>query len=95
MNVGMRAVSKEEAIKIIMNAPGDTIFIGCIKSLNGENIYKKNRKCNKEKGIVVIQKSKEIGYQDNDFFGTFLLYGITDKSITHNILFPQSGSMNV
>ena len=43
-----------------------------------------------ETGKQLIKKAKGISYQDNDYFGRFSLYGITkEKSIVHNLLFPQ------
>lgn len=47
-----------------------------------ERIEKKN-------GEELIKQANDILYQDNDFFGILSLYGLKEKDIIRNILFPQ------
>ena len=46
-------------------------------------------KIKKKKGEELIEEADNILYQNNDFFGTLSLYGVLEKDIIHNILFPQ------
>lgn len=89
-------VSKEEAIRKIMEAPGDTVIIG--KILINEQSYcthDKPVRSNKRDGEKLIIAANEIGYQNNDYFGTLSLHGAKEKeedeeeSVIHSILFPQ------
>ena len=54
------------------------------------HIHEENKRIQKKNGEELINKAKNIFYQDNDFFGIFSLYGVLkDDNIIHNILFPQ------
>ena len=54
-------------------------------------IHDEPEKIRKKKGEELIKQADDILYQDNDFFGTLSLYGVRkeNRSIIHNILFPQ------
>lgn len=95
MNGDFIVVSKEEAIKKIMEAPGDTVVIGKISVANppAHFIHDKPVRSKKKDGRLLIIAANEIEYQDNNCFGTLSLHGIRkekeEESIIHSILFPQ------
>lgn len=82
-------ISKEEAKKIIDNAP-DKIWVD---SFNGITfIHTKPRQISKTEGCILVSQSETIDYQDNDFFGLLSLEGIQEMMI-HNIRFPSYYNM--
>ncbi|RFZ78280.1 hypothetical protein DS742_14295 [Lacrimispora amygdalina] len=95
MNEDFIVVSKEEAIKKIMEAPGDTVIIGRISITSPAMHYSHDKpvRGKKKDGKLLIIAANEIEYQDNNCFGTLSLHGIRkekeDESIIHSILFPQ------
>lgn len=84
-------VSKERAKQLIDESPCDMILITTINTITFQ--HTKNKRIKKRSGAALINKAKEIKYQNNDFFGTLSLYGITEPKVEastiHNILFPQ------
>lgn len=82
-------VTKDQAKKMIDEAPGDVVMIATINTKN--YINSGTKKENKKKGQNIIDKANKITYQNNNFFGTLSLYGvlINSEDIVHNILFPQ------
>lgn len=86
---GFVKVSKEEAKRIIDEAPGDIVYIAVYnkKTL----LHKENKKKNKSYGKSLIDTAKEIGYQNNEIFGVIALEGMinVDHNWMQNILFPQ------
>ncbi len=99
MNEGFVVVSKDEAIRKIMEAPGDTVVIGKISVSNSPIHFVHNRpvRSKKMEGELLIIAANEIEYQNNDYFGTLSLHGINgnkregkeELSVIHSILFPQ------
>ncbi|WP_024347401.1 hypothetical protein [Lacrimispora indolis] len=96
MNGDFIVVSKEEAIRKIMEAPGDTVVIGKISITNQpvHFIHDKPVRSKKMDGKLLIIAANEIEYQNNNYFGTLSLHGIEkeeeeEESVIHNILFPQ------
>lgn len=86
---GFIAVSKEEAKKMIDEAPGDVVYVA---TFNRQSyIHKENKRKNKVFGKDLIDIAKEIGYQNNEVFGVISLEGIknVDQNWIQNILFPQ------
>lgn len=83
-------VTKDEAKKIIDNAPGDSVVLITLNTKTYvHSVGKRIQKTNSE---IFLDNAKKILYQDNDFFGTMSLYGIVQKeedAIIHNLLFPQ------
>lgn len=84
-------VSKEKAKQLIDESPCDMVLITTVNTITFQ--HTRNKKVKKRNGEALINKAKEIKYQDNDFFGTLLLYGVVEPKINtntiHNILFPQ------
>ena len=64
---GYLTVSKEEAKRMIDAAPGDnvTIAIYNTSTMVHKPTLRKKKRISKE----IIELAREIGYQDNDFFG--------------------------
>lgn len=96
MNEDFIVVSKEEAIRKIMAAPGDTVVIGKISITNqpAHFIHDKPVRSKKMDGKLLIIAANEIEYQNNNYFGTLSLHGIEKEeekaeSVIHSILFPQ------
>ena len=82
-------ISKEEAKKLIDNAPGKI----WVDSFNGITfIHTKPRQISKTEGCSLVSQSETINYQDNDFFGLLSLEGIQEIMI-HNIRFPSHCKM--
>lgn len=78
-------VSKEEAKKIIDEAPGKI----WIDSFNGMTfIHTKPRQISVDEGKKIINKASMVDYEDNNFFGRLSLEGVHELMI-HNINFPQ------
>ena len=79
----------KEALSLLKHMNGDdmvTLTINNTKTL----IHEKPIRIKKNKGEELINEADSIEYQDNDFFGRLSLHGVTkEKSIIHNILFPQ------
>ncbi len=84
-------VSKERAKQLIDESPCDMVLITTVNTITFQ--HSNNKRVKKRSGVALINKAKEIKYQDNDFFGTLSLYGISEpkveKNTIHNILFPQ------
>ena len=84
---GYLTVSKEEAKKMIDAAPGDSVTIAIY---NKSTMIHKHTLRNKKKiGKELIELAKEIGYQDNDFFGVIgCLSNEKEGELMRNIMFP-------
>lgn len=97
MNGDFIVVSKEEAIRKIMAAPGDTVIIGKISITKQPVQFTHNKpiRSKKQDGRLLIIAANEIEYQNNDYFGTLSLHGVKKieedevESVIHSILFPQ------
>jgi hypothetical protein len=90
MNEDFIVVSKDEAIRKIMEAPGDTVIIGKILISNPSSyIHDRSVRSKKKDGELLIIAAKEIEYQNNNYFGTLSLHGTREESVIHSILFPQ------
>jgi len=77
-------VSKEEAKKMIDEAPGKI----WIDSFNGLTfIHTKPRQISIDEGKNMINNASTVDYQDNEIFGRLCLEGIQELMI-HNINFP-------
>lgn len=64
---GYLTVSKEDAKRMIDAAPGDSVTIAIYNK--STMIHKPTLRNKKKIGKELIELAKEIGYQDNDFFG--------------------------
>ena len=84
---GYLTVSKEEAKKMIDAAPGDSVTIAIY---NKSTMIHKPTLRNKKKIVKeLIELAKEIGYQDNDFFGVIgCLSNEKEGELMRNIMFP-------
>lgn len=81
-------VSAKDAKAILENVPDDAVVyldVIDIKTL----VHKPKRTINVDDGEKLIDLSKTIQYEDNDFFGMMSLEGIENKFMVHNLLFPQ------
>ena len=84
---GYITVSKEEAKRMIDAAPGNTVTIAIYNPSNMVHAptIRKKKKIGKE----LIELAKEIGYQDNDFFGVIGCLSVEkDGELMRNIMFP-------
>lgn len=78
-------VSKEEAKKIIDDAPGK-IWVDAFSNVTF--IHTKPKEISIDEGKKIINKASTVDYLDNDFFGHLCLEGIQTQMI-HNIKFPK------
>lgn len=84
---GYLTVSKEEAKKMIDAAPGDSVTIAIYNK--STMIHKSTLRNKKKIGKELIELAKEIGYQDNDFFGVIgCLSNEKEGELMRNIMFP-------
>ena len=84
---GYLTVSKEEAKRMIDAAPGDnvTIVIYNTSTMVHKPTLRKKKRISKE----IIEFAREIGYQDNDFFGVIgCLSNEKEGELMKNIMFP-------
>lgn len=86
--MGAVPCSVKEVYKLIDHIDEDDVVI--LTSVNIKNyLHFMPEKIKKRQAEELIEKAKSITYQDNDFFGTFSLYGVKGIDIVSNILFPQ------
>lgn len=64
---GYLTVSKEEAKRMIDAAPGDSVIIAIYNT--STMVHKPTSREKKKIGKEIIELAREIGYQNNDFFG--------------------------
>lgn len=84
---GYLTVSKEETKKMIDAAPGDSVTIAIYNK--STMIHKPTLRNKKKIGKELIELAKEIGYQDNDFFGVIgCLSNEKEGELMRNIMFP-------
>ena len=84
---GYLTVSKEEAKKMIDVAPGDSVTIAIYNKTT--MIHKPTLRKKKKIGKELIEIAREIGYQDNDFFGVIGCLSIEKEGeLMRNIMFP-------
>lgn len=85
---GFIVCSAKEAIKLMEHMNKDDMVV--LNVINRKNYVHQVENIKKENGENLIRQADSIEYQDNDYFGTLSLFGvIKDKSLIHNILFPQ------
>ena len=77
-------VSKEEAKKMIDDAPGK-IWVDAFSNVTF--IHTKPKERSVDDGKRIINKASTVDYLDNDFFGRLCLEGVQAEMI-HNINFP-------
>ena len=77
-------VSKEEAKKIIDEAPGK-IWVDAFSNVTF--IHTKSKEISVDEGKNMINNALSVDYQDNVFFGRLSLEGVQERMI-HNINFP-------
>lgn len=77
-------VSKEEAKKMIDNAPGK-IWIDTFNDITF--VHTRPKVITIEEGKEILGRASAIDFQDNDFFALLSLKGV-QTLITHNIQFP-------
>lgn len=87
--MGLIVCSAKEACELMKHMDENDIVI--LTVVNKKTyIHSIPQKIKKKKGEELIEEADNILYQNNDFFGTLSLYGVlNEKSIIHNILFPQ------
>lgn len=84
---GYLTVSKEEAKRIIDAAPGDSVIIAIYNT--STMVHKPTLRKRKRIGKEIIELAREIGYQDNDFFGVIgCLSSEKEGELMKNIMFP-------
>ena len=88
--MGVIICSVKEAHKLMVHLDGDDMVVLTVLDKK-THIHSNPKKIKKKNGEELIKKADNILYQDNDFFGTLSLYGVTkkEKDTIHNILFPQ------
>lgn len=89
MMTGFVTVSKEEAKKMIDASPCDEITIAIFDMKTRFHLPTERKE--KRIGKEIIELAKEVGYQNNDFFGVIGCKGGTEseKSLIRNIMFPM------
>ena len=86
---GYLTVSKEEAKKMIDAAPGNSVTIAIYNT--STMIHKPTSREKKRIGKEIIELAREIGYQNNDFFGVIgCLSSEKEGEFMKNIMFPYS-----
>ena len=87
--MGMIVCSAKRACELMKHIDEDDMVM--LSVINKKTyVHDITRKIKKKNGEELIKKADNICYQDNNFFGTLLLYGVVqEKDIIHNILFPQ------
>ena len=84
---GYLTVSKEEAKRMIDAAPGDNVTIVIYNT--STMVHKPTLRKKKRIGKEIIELAREIGYQDNDFFGVIgCLSSEKEGELMKNIMFP-------
>ena len=84
---GYLTVSKEDAKRMIDAAPGDSITIVIYNK--STMVHKPTLRKKKKIGKELIDLAREIGYQDNDFFGIIgCLSNEKEGELMKNIMFP-------
>lgn len=84
---GYLTVSKEEAKRMIDAAPGDSVTIAIYNKTT--MVHKPTLRNKKKIGKELIELAREIGYQDNDFFGVIgCLSSGKEGELMRNIMFP-------
>lgn len=91
--MGIMIVTKEEAKKLIDEAPGDFVIVSKINVATHRS--EPNKRIKKVDGKQLVDAAKCISYQNSDFFG--ILSCNTQgkweeaeiKHFLHNIIFPQ------
>lgn len=82
-------MSKADAIKKIIDSPGDTVKMAIMDEIT--LIHEPVVNICKDDGVSYIHKSKKVKYNDNDFFGVLSLYDvIKDAKQIHYLMFAQT-----
>ena len=85
--IGYITVSKEEAKRIIDQAPGDEITLAVYNIQN--KAHKKSTRKSKKASKEIIEIAKEVGFQNNDFFGVIGCKTVErEGELIKDILFP-------
>ena len=81
--------SVKDAVKLMEHMSDDDMVI--LTVINKKNyVHDVSKRIKKTKGEELIRQADNIFYQDNNFFGTISLYGVSKrKDSIHNLLFPQ------
>lgn len=84
---GYLTVSKEEAKRMIDAAPGNSVTIAIYNT--STMVHKPSSREKKRIGKEIIELAREIGYQNNDFFGVIgCLSNGKEGEFMKNIMFP-------
>lgn len=84
---GYLTVSKEEAKRMIDAAPGNSVTIAIYNT--STMVHKPSSREKKIIGKEIIELAREIGYQNNDFFGVIgCLSNGKEGEFMKNIMFP-------
>lgn len=85
--IGYITVSKEEAKRIIDQAPGDNITLAVYNIQN--KTHRKSARKSKKASKEIIEIAKEVGFQNNDFFGVIGCRTVEKEGeLIKDILFP-------
>lgn len=81
--------SVKDAVKLMEHMGDDDMVL--LTVINKKDyVHDVPKRIKKTKGEELIRQANNIFYQDNDFFGTISLFGISQRNDSiHNILFPQ------
>ena len=81
--------SVKDAVKLMEHMRDDDMVL--LTVINKKDyVHDVPKRIKKTKGEELIRQANNIFYQDNDFFGTISLFGISQRNDSiHNILFPQ------
>ncbi len=80
-------ITAKQAKELMKDIPDDAyVFLDVMDTVTLE--HEPKRRIDKKEQSELIKLAKSIQYQDNDFFGVFLMRGIKKNNL-HNILFPQ------
>ena len=87
--MGAIVCTVEEACELMGHMDrNDTVILTIVNKKT--YIHEMQERIKKSKSVELINSADNIGYQDNDFFGVLLLYGVAKEEDTiHSILFPQ------
>lgn len=86
---GIITCSVKEATKLMGHLNEDDMVTLTIIDKK-THVHSQPERIKKKNGERLFEKAESIEYQDNDIFGRLSLYGVVkEKTVIHNLLFPQ------